>query len=258
MKTEAVTAKSDVAPIAQEWWLPIQWPLSSDRFVIKTYDEDKVNDEIVGSMFFSLKDLVAKGEQIGGYFYWQNLYGAPKGYMGGNVDMMNENPELASAWMGRCLMHIECGDNKHPERKQVALEESIKQTAIDLGLFTENEYEIIADVGLGICLPGDEKYTIKIQIGDFTLQTSKPKESKPTYNRWSERFNTTTFKSVYPNIEQMDRIYVYVMQGDKPICYWKGQASEFTDPNPVKYRWLVMKNDRAIGKVENDYEAGLI
>ena len=167
MKTTAVTAKNDVAPIAQEWWLPIQWPLSSDRLVLKVFDEDKVTDEIVGSMFFSLKDLVKKGEQPGGYFYWQNLYGAPKGYMGGNVDMMNENPELASAWMGRCLMQIDCEDSKHPERKQCPLEDSLKQTAIDFGLFTENEYEIIADVGLGICLPGDEKYTVKIVIGDY-------------------------------------------------------------------------------------------
>ena len=62
MKTKPITSSSDVAAIAQEWWLPIQWPLSSDRFVIKTYDEDKVSDEIVGSMFFSLKDLVKKGE----------------------------------------------------------------------------------------------------------------------------------------------------------------------------------------------------
>ena len=175
MKTTPVTSKGDVAAIAQEWWLPIQWPLSSDRLVIKIYDEDKAIDEMVGSMFFSLKDLVKKGEQIGGYFYWQNLYGAPKdspvNYSGPNVDMMNENPELASTWMGRCLMHLECADSKHPERKMAPLEESIKQTAIDLGLFTENEYEIIADVGLGICLPADNKYTIKIQIGDFSIQT---------------------------------------------------------------------------------------
>ena len=62
MKTKYVTSKGDVCEIAQEWWLPIQWPLSSDRFVISTWDYDKVNDEIVGSMFFSLKDLVKKGE----------------------------------------------------------------------------------------------------------------------------------------------------------------------------------------------------
>ena len=55
----------------------------------------------------------------------------------------------------------------------------------------------------------------------------------------------------------MDRLYVYLMKKDVPICYWKGSAQEFSNPNP-KYRWLVMKNDQAIGKVTNDYEAGLI
>lgn len=78
MKTKPVTTSKNAAAIAQEWWLPVQWPLASDRLVIQCFDEDKAFDEIVGSMFFSLKDLVKKGEQIGGYFYWQNLYGAPK------------------------------------------------------------------------------------------------------------------------------------------------------------------------------------
>ena len=55
----------------------------------------------------------------------------------------------------------------------------------------------------------------------------------------------------------MDRVMIYLMDGDKPICYWKGQATDFTDPNP-KTRWINMKNDKAIGKVDNDYEAGLI
>ena len=94
-------------------------------------------------------------------------------------------------------MHIECQDSKHPEKKQVTLEDSIKQAAMDAGFFTEREYEIIVDLGLGICLPGDEKYTIKLKIGEFELNSGKPRESKKGYNRWSERFNTTTFKTVY-------------------------------------------------------------
>jgi Ca2+-dependent lipid-binding protein len=40
--------------------LPIQWPLASDRLVLKVYDEDKVNDEIVGSMNFSLKKMITE------------------------------------------------------------------------------------------------------------------------------------------------------------------------------------------------------
>lgn len=55
----------------------------------------------------------------------------------------------------------------------------------------------------------------------------------------------------------MDKVYVYLMEGDKPICFWKGKVSEFTDPNPV-YRWIPMKADLAIGEVKDAWEAGMI
>lgn len=61
----------------------------------------------------------------------------------------------------------------------------------------------------------------------------------------------------YQSIEEMDKIFVYLMEGDKPICYWSGKVTEFTDPNP-KYRWLTMKVDKSIGKVDKEYEAGMI
>ena len=252
-----MTAQGDITPILQEWWLPLSWPLASDRFVVQVYDADVGRDEHVASMFFSLKDLVQKGSAPAGYYYWQNLYGAPKGYSGEAVDKMNENPEFGSAWLGRCLIHIECTAAKHPERREQAVAGDVKQQAIDLGLFTQNEYEIIAELGLGICLPGYENYTVKIQIGDFVLRSAAPMESRQGYCRWSERINMTTFKSFYSTPEQMDRIYVYLMSGEVPICWWKGQVTEFLDPNP-QYRWLVLKNDAAIGTVVNDYDAGMI
>ena len=37
-------------------------------------------DEIVGSMYFSLKKLIAEGSVPGGKFFWHNMYGAPNGY----------------------------------------------------------------------------------------------------------------------------------------------------------------------------------
>ena len=33
--------------------------------------------------------------------------------------------------------------------------------------------------------------------------------------------------------------------------------SDFTDPNP-KYQWLILKNDKAVGKVSEDHEAGML
>lgn len=47
------------------------------------------------------------------------------------------------------------------------------------------------------------------------------------------------------------------MDGKHKICFWKGKVAEFTDPNP-EYRWLILQNDKAVGKVNEDHEAGMI
>lgn len=95
----------------------MQWPLASDRFILKLFDEDPVKDEIVGSMFFSLKNIVQDGSKEGGKLVWKNLYGSPMGVSGANTDLMNTNPEFASTWKGRMLMHLSSFDTKNPELK---------------------------------------------------------------------------------------------------------------------------------------------
>ena len=85
--------------------------MASDRIVLKVFDEDPVTDEIVGSMFFSLKHIVNDYKEEGS-LQWVNLYGSPLGVRGGNTDKMNDNPEFASTWKGRILMHISCTDTK--------------------------------------------------------------------------------------------------------------------------------------------------
>ncbi len=48
------------------------------------------------------------------------------------------------------------------------------------------------------------------------------------------------------------------MDGNEPICFWKGLAKDFTDINPKRYQWLPLTADLAKGKVAKNYEAGLI
>ena len=50
---------------------------------------------------------------------------------------------------------------------------------------------------------------------------------------------------------------MYLLDGDKKICYWKGKVSDFTNSDP-NYQWLILKNDKSLGKVEEDHEAGMI
>ena len=73
----------------------------SGRLVMKLYDEDKLGDEIVGSIIFNLKDCI---EKRNGLFFWKNIYGAPLDKSGENTNMMNSNPDIASTWKGRILM----------------------------------------------------------------------------------------------------------------------------------------------------------
>jgi len=93
--------------------------------VLKVYDEDKVSDEIVGSMNFSLKKLITEstGE---GVLKWHNLYGSPLGCSGENTNKMNEFPEIASTWKGRILIHVQAYDTKNPEMKLAPLDPEYK------------------------------------------------------------------------------------------------------------------------------------
>ena len=85
---------------------------------------------------------------------------------------MNNNPELGSTWKGKILMQIESEDSKHPERRTQVLDPIIKDTANSKQLFTKNSYDVIAEFGMGICLPlNATKYKIKIQIGDWTISS---------------------------------------------------------------------------------------
>jgi hypothetical protein len=184
-----------------------------------------------------------------------------------DAKIMNSNPEIGSTWKGRILMQIEAHDAKHPERDVRELEKTIKETAINLKCFKPRPYTIILEVGMGICLPpktsgglltSASPFKIRVKIGDaFDWTSGNPKEDKGTYSRWSERYNQQTIQTIYQSVEEMDKVFVYLMEGDSPICYWKGGVTEFTDPDP-KFRWIHMKADKAVGTVKKDYEAGMI
>lgn len=112
-----MTQKDNRTPLNFEFWIPLQWPLSTDRLVLKVYDKDKVCDEIVGSLCFSLSDLCHRAAVEGGLFTWINLVGSPVNVMGKAATLMDHNPEMGSTWKGRLLMHIECASSMQPEMR---------------------------------------------------------------------------------------------------------------------------------------------
>ena len=110
-------------------YIPITWPVATDRLVFKVYDYDAAgSDELVASMIFSIKKLVKEAGDTGTYA-WLNFYGAPKDKSGKNSDLMNNNPEYASQWKGRCLVHFSAVDVKEPCMKMGPVEPEVKKGA---------------------------------------------------------------------------------------------------------------------------------
>jgi len=41
-----------------------------------------------------------------------------------------------------------------------------------------------------------------------------------------------TYSAPYLDIYDIGKVYVYLMSGDKPVCYYKEEIEKFMDPNP--------------------------
>lgn len=93
------------------------------------------------------------------------------------------------------------------------------------------DFDVIAEVCSGISLPKSTDYAVKIKIADFELVTKGSPFVGNCYNRWLTRFPQTPYRAPYGSIDDIGRIFVYLMDGDSPICYWKGYAKDFTNPN---------------------------
>ncbi len=116
---------------------------------------------------------------------------------------------------------------------------------------------MIAEIGQGVSLPTAEKYNVMIKIADLELKTEKPLTADNTYNRWSTRFKQQTYKAPYKDFYDIGKVFVYLLSGDKPVCYYKADIEQFKDPNP-EWKWIELNNDPSIGKVKEAHKSGLI
>lgn len=206
----------------------------------------------MGSIIFSLKECINKKN---GLFFWKNIYGAPIDRSGDNTDKMNNNPDLGSTWKGRILMQVVAEKTDKPIIKCVDMDEKTRD--ICTPYTNPHDFEIIAEIGLGIALPEAKKYNVKIKIADFEVKTDKPAFAENTFNRWNQRFPKTVYSVSYQDIYDMGRVYVYLMDGDTPISFTSLEISEFMEPN-AQLKWLELQPDLAVGKVKEPHKAGIV
>ena len=118
LKTKVVKTSSDqCCDWNQEMLIPLQLPIKDEKLILQVYDEDTIADEIIASLVLNVKSMMKYDSEENKCTKWVNLYGAPQGYMGSNVDKMNEDPELATKWKGKILMEYFCEESKYPVLK---------------------------------------------------------------------------------------------------------------------------------------------
>lgn len=108
----------------------------------------------------------------------------------------------------------------------------------------------------GICLPS-KKFKVKLKIGDFECKTKSPKKYGNGFSYWNYTFDEKIWDCPYHNLEDMADVFVYLMDGDDPVCYYRCKASEFNKPN-AELKWVPLINDLAVGSITKAYKAGMI
>ena len=182
-------------PIMQAFLLPVQTPVLSDRVAIDVFDSGTISDTKIGSFILSAKQLLAAGSRDGGFFMWRSLYGAPEENTNDAAKAMNDNPDIASDWKGKVLMHIRAEENDKPKKAMEAADPELKQRAKELGFLEEEAYELMVEIGQGVTLPQEGKdYKVRVTVKDREWESGEPKEKKGQYYRWSCRSGVEQWK----------------------------------------------------------------
>ena len=111
-KTKTIVMEKGGPPVNwnHAFWMPAQMPVLQPSFTFNLMDYDLDWDETAGSLEFDTKELLTDPKYLvknGGNFKWFNIYGSPLGQGPSKAKTkMNLDPDCASAWKGRVLIHI--------------------------------------------------------------------------------------------------------------------------------------------------------
>ena len=199
-----------------------------------------------------------------GRFFWKNVYGAPLDKSNSAAERMNENPELGSLWKGRILMQVFAVKTEKPVyRVEPIPEEDCEEAQKHLVMRT---FRFMTQINSAIALPKEDTvYQVVVRIADFQVETGDAVFNKGSYNRFNFRTKPeeAEFTGPYQNRDDIGSVFVYLRKkfklgGYKNICFWRGEARDFFEPNPEKITWVQLEPDRAINEVKEPHKAGLV
>jgi len=116
----------------------------------------------------------------------------------------------------------------------------------------------MTQINSAIALPeDDQEYEVIVRIADKEITSGLAVFTKGSYNRFNFRIKPedAEFTGPYVNREDIGTVFVYLRRkfkigGLKDICYYRGNVSDFFEPNPLKIRWIQLSIDKAFNEVK--------
>ena len=155
---------------------------------------------------------------------WEDVYGAVVGKSGKHSRRMNRDPAYASQWKGRVLVQY---DSYMAEK--VSLQE--KNMEKKEPSYPKKTFTIKCEIDQGVALPSDTKYKIKVKIAELELETDRPRVHRGSFCKWNKRFELE-HDFPYPGIHDFPDVFVYLMDGDDPVCFKRFKPKDYRHPNP--------------------------
>jgi hypothetical protein len=110
-----------------------------------------------------------------------------------------------------------------------------------------------------MCLPKSKNYELKICLGELSWETGKPAqgvdEGMENFCRWNRRI-FEEFTSCHQGMYSFPYVFVYLMDGKTPICFWKGDPNDYTNKE-AEVHWIPFQVDAAMNEVKDQHMAGI-
>ena len=85
---------------------------------------------------------------------------------------------------------------------------------------------------------------------EHEIKSKSPKYFSNGYWFWNQRFDEQNWSFPYRTIENMADVFIYILDGDTPICFYRAKAAEFVEVN-AEMKWVPLANDKSIGSITN-------
>jgi hypothetical protein len=251
--------KADSVTMTSYWYeelhIPVIEPCVSQKLVLRLFDKDLANSELVGSFYFEWDDIIA--DKYSDYF-WSNIYGAPPRISNSFSNIMNNNSNLASHWRGRVLLKI---ITDHSVKKAKLKRENISDPEIDVfvrdNFEVGEEYELRCRVFSGHAFPIKKgKFGIIVEWSGIILKSDE-KESQNGSVHWNQNLKKKV--AYIPNRadNELPDVFMYLVVDGEKICYSRINVKDLSNLD-LPSKWYRLFPDIAVGKVKNEWEGGLL